>query len=68
MEKLVEIAFKNGRKYVEAAGLAAEMSTVDKTKIVTGSKFWAVDEAKLYAYDAATNDWYLQIDFGGASA
>ena len=68
MEKLVEITFKSGKKYIEAAGLAAEMSKIDKTTIVTGSKFWQIDEAKLYAYESSSDDWYLQIDFGGASA
>ena len=67
MDKWVEISFKTGKKYIEAAGLAEEMSSIDKTRIVTGSKFWQIDAAKLYAYEASTDDWYIQIDFGGGS-
>ena len=67
MEKLVEIEFRTGEKYIEAAGLQEEMTDIDESKIVSGSKFWAIDEAKIYAYESGTGEWYSQVDLGGGT-
>ena len=65
MEKLVDIEFKGGKRYVEIACLSSETKPTEG--IVTGSKAWEIDTATVYGYESSTGAWYKQAELGGGS-
>ena len=55
----------SGKKYYEWTG-DSSMSKPVLANAAQGSLFHEVDTATLYAWDEGTQNWYKQIELGGA--
>lgn len=65
MRVIYSVPVGEGKTFIEVAGLASEMSGIPTEDVASGSRFHAVDEAVVYAYEESTELWYPQIDLGG---
>ena len=65
MQEIYSKFISAGKFYKEFAGTSDEDKPT--ANLATGSKVHEVDTAKVYALDARTGTWYMQVELGGGS-